>query len=122
MEPDPGTGKTSDPAGLHSKQTGLGGPPPHPVAPPEQAPRWALAPPLQGSGAHSYALTPSSGLCASACRPDSSRPLQVEGEGPERLMDALHQADPAERRRGVAHAQRETEEEYARSTEQGMSK
>ncbi len=55
------------------------------------------------------------------CRP-SDRPLQFEGEGPERLMDPLVEHDPLKRRQGVADAMRDTDVQYAESTAADMKR
>lgn len=60
-------------------------------------------------------------LAACLCRP-SDRPLQIEGEGPERLMDPLHEQDPLKRRIGVAEAMADTDIQYAKSTAEAMKR
>lgn len=66
--------------------------------------------------------TPRGGAVDDTVPRPSDKPLQVEGAGPEVMMEPLHEEDPVKRRQGVADAMRDTDVQYAETTAADMKK
>ncbi len=68
--------------------------------------------------------------CTSDCLPatglavfrPSDKPLQVELDGPEVLMEPLREQDAIKRRQAIADAMKDTQVQYAESTAADMKK